>query len=178
MTAMLPKEVRGRVQRLLWLKADALDWSRRSALERAAIYANWAQDTEIGGLLSHFMDPRKVRVYIKDSLMKAYPHAKLHNEFEQVLAALGIDASSILIDENLTQPHGRLLKDGRLICWGNGRDWKSVVFAVFERSYTRPHVTPFAAVLRDTGRATNMVVRETALEASRRLGLTKLIWLD
>lgn len=178
MTAILPKEMRSRIQRLLWSRADELDWPRRSALERAGFYENWAKDEKIGGVLAHFMDPRRVRVYLKDSLMKPYQRARLHDEFEQVLAALDVESSSISVQGSFSQPHGRLLADGRVICWGNSRDWKSVVFAVFERSHNKALAKPYAAVLLDAGRATDTTVRSTAREASRRLGLTKLVWLD
>jgi hypothetical protein len=177
MTTLLPKEMRTRMLALLRAQAESLDWQRRSALERASFYENWAKDPSIGGVLAQFMDPRKVRVYIKDSLMKPYQRARLHDEFSEVLAALGVNAESIAVQLSFSQPHGRLLADGRVICWGNSRDWKSVLFAVFERAFTRGSV-PFAAVLMEAGRPTDGTTKETASEAQSRLGITKLLWTD
>jgi hypothetical protein len=177
MTEMVPKPVREQFRRLLWSKADALDWPRRPALEKAATYENWAKDKEIGGVLSHYMDSRKVRVYIKDTLMKPYERHRLHREFEAVSRALGIDANEDAVARYI-QPPGRLLSDGRLICWGNIRDWKDVVFSVFERSWNDPKMSAHAAVLIANGKPIDPELRSVTGEAARRLGVDRLVWME
>ena len=178
MSVSVPKDIRNEIRQRIWSNADDLQWLKRSDLERAAWYENWAKDKDIGGVLAHFMDPRKVRVYIKDSLLKPYQRTRLEDGLDRVLAALGIGAGNIDVKTVYSKPHGRLLMDGRVVCWGNSRDWKSILFSVFERSYRTQSATPHAAVLFETGKTIEDGVREMAIEASRRLGLSKLIWLD
>ena len=67
MTYKVPLDIRDKMREQLWAKADGLVWTKLSDVERASWYENWAKDKEIGGVLSHFMDPRLVRVYIKYS---------------------------------------------------------------------------------------------------------------
>lgn len=171
MSEMVPKAVRDRFRQVLWSKADSLNWRKLSVLDRTSIYENWAKDKEIGGVLAHYMDPRRVRVYIKDTLMKPYQRARQRDDCGDVLLALGLDSNAIEVVETFTQPHGRLLTDGRVICWGSGRDWKSVVFSVFERSYGRPNSIPYAAVFVDIGPPIDEELYKVAVEAGRRLGI-------
>ena len=171
MSEMVPKAVREGFRQSLWSKADEMDWGRRSALERASMYGNWARDKEIGGVLSHYMDPRKVRVYIKDTLMKPYQRTRLKDDFAEVLVGLQIDPASAEVAEAFSQPHGRRLVDGRVICWGSSRDWKSVVFSVFERSFGHSTASAYAAVFVDVGPALDDQSLYLAEEAGRRLGI-------
>jgi hypothetical protein len=165
------------MRELLRERAETLDWPKLSALERAGYYENWAKDPKVGGVLANFMDPRKVRVYIKDSLMKPYQRHRLHDEFKQVLRSLNVEEASVGVVATFSQPHGRQLADGRIICWGNTRDWKVVLFAVFERGFTRSAI-PFAAVLLNNGRPMDQVLARTAAEARSRLGIDLLQWID
>ena len=66
---MIPETIRDDLRDRLWGAADSLRWSTLPAAERAKHYELWTRDPAIGGRLGHFMDPRKVRVYIKDSLI-------------------------------------------------------------------------------------------------------------
>ena len=36
------------------------------------LYEQWTKDESIGGVLSNYVDTRRVRVYIKDTLLKDY----------------------------------------------------------------------------------------------------------
>ena len=68
----IPDDVRDRLRNIVWSRADELGWSSLTDGDRASHYERWTRDKEIGGILAHYMDPRKVRVYIKDSLLKPY----------------------------------------------------------------------------------------------------------
>ena len=128
-------------------------------------------------MLAHYMDPRRVRVYIKDSLLKPYQRVRLEEGLEAVFCAVGVpkDAKS---KAAFIKPHGRMLSDGRLICWGNSRDWKTVILSVFERAYAAKTASPFAAVLLETGKTADTGLRNLVLDAGKRLGLTKVVWLE
>ena len=86
MSAALPTDIRDRIRQKIWAKADELDWPRISDLERTAWYENWTKDKDVGGVLSHFMDARKVRVYIKVTCPDSSDHELLERSGFVVLA--------------------------------------------------------------------------------------------
>lgn len=178
MSGNVPKDIRDQIQHRIWSKADDLQWSKLPDSERAMWYENWAKDDDVGGVLTRFMDPRRVRVYIKDSLLKPYQRARLEDGLERVLAALNLEPTKIVMKKAFYKPHGRLLLDGRVICWGNSRDWKIVIFAVYERACRAPGHQSYAAVLMETGQSTGEGTRSLIKEAGRRLGIAKVIWLE
>lgn len=178
MSAALPTDIRDRIRQKIWAKADELDWPRISDLERTAWYENWTKDKDVGGVLSHFMDARKVLVYIKDSLLKPYLRSRLKDGWERVLLVINMEEKEALFKNSYDKPHGRQLLDGRIICWGNSREWKSILISVFERAYQADTGIPYAAVLMETGKTTNVGMREMILDASRKLGLRHLAWID
>jgi len=178
MSGNVPKDIREQIQHRIWSKADDLQWRKLPDIERAMWYENWAKDDNIGGTLAHFMDPRRVRVYIKDSLLKPYQRARLEDGLERVLAVLDLGSGKAMAKAAFYKPHGRLLLDGRVICWGNSRDWKIVLFSVFERACCDPDRQSYAAVLMETGQSASEGVRELIMEAGRRLGIERVVWLD
>lgn len=178
MSASVPQDVRLKMRHRLWARANELNWARLNDSERAEWYANWAQDKDLGGVLAHYMDPRKVRVYIKDSLLKPYQNDKVGAQCVEVLSALKIGYEEAIGAKHFNKPHGRRLNDGRVISWGASRNWKVVVFSVFERAFAIPESRAFGAVLLETGKTTDPDSKSLAIEASRRLGLSRIVWLS
>jgi hypothetical protein len=177
MSMAVPKEIRDRIRQKIWEKADELEWARMADLDRAAWYENWSKEKEVGGALAHFMDARKVRVYIKDSLLKPYLRGQLEDGAEKAMLAVGLRAEMAVM-RSYDKPHGRLLLDGKVICWGNSRDWKSIVMSVFERAYCLELGIPFSAVLIETGKTTNEGLREMIRAVGEKLGLSQIAWID
>ncbi|CDX21512.1 conserved hypothetical protein [Mesorhizobium plurifarium] len=176
MSGLLPKDIRDRIQRKIWDKADELDWARLSDLDRAGWYENWSKDKEIGSALAHFMDARKVRVYIKDSLFKPYHRARSQSDERKVFTALHIDPDTAF-SKSFTKPHGRRLVDGRVICWGSSRDWKSVLMSAFERGWGAGTAGQ-AVVLIETGKTMDLTLRAMVHDIGQRLGLNAVVWID
>lgn len=176
MSGLLPKEIRSRIQQKIWIKADELDWARLTDLERASWYENWSKDKDIGGALAHFMDPRKVRVYIKDSLFKPYHHARSQGDEYKIFQALNISANTESL-KSFTKPHGRLLADGRIVCWGNSRDWKTILISSFERGWGAGS-TGHAVVLIETGKTMDLALRAMIQDLGRRVGISAIVWTD
>lgn len=173
----IPVSIRDEIRVRLWAEADSLRWSALSDAERAKRYELWTRDPAIGGRLGHFMDPRKVRVYIKDSLVKPYERARLSLLDSDVWRLLSFPDPGPPA-ERFIKPHGRRLFDGKIVCWGNSRDWKLILMAVFERSHTRPGSEAFGAVLLESGRTADEHQRGLIREAASRLGIQELAWLD
>jgi hypothetical protein len=168
--------VRERLKQILWDRADQVDWSQLPDGEKAQYYELWTRDKEIGGALAHFMDPRQVRVYIKDSLLKPYERQQLSVHVGSVMEQLGV--AGVRSIESFIKPHGRCLIDGRVVAWGKSRDWKLILMAVFERALVKPGRAPYAAALFETGKSVDVSTRALIKEAGRRLQIQSVVWID
>jgi hypothetical protein len=173
----LPDEKREQIRAHLWTLAEELRWSDLSDVERARYYEAWTREPSIGGTLGHYMDPRKVRVYIKDSLLKPYERARLADTGELVMRRLSIPATEAIAEEFI-KPHGRRLADGRIICWSKSRDWKLTLMAAFERAHLRRNARPFGVVLLETGKTADNATRTLVQDAAQRLSIEHLEWID
>lgn len=172
----VPADVRNALRSLLWAQADKLGWSKLSWVEKTNWYDIWGRDPEVGGKLSDYLDQREVRVYIKDTLMKAYARSK-SSDASVVLRALGLDKETESI-RTYERPHGKLFKNGAMIAWGKASDWKSILMAVFERSYVTQNACPHGVVLQSAlGRFSEEKVRRMIEDAADRLGIERVVWL-
>lgn len=174
---MIPDNIRNEIRARLWATADHLRWSTLPDADRANFYELWTRDPTIGGRLGHFMDPRKVRVYIKDSLIKPYERSRLSLHEDDVWRLLSLPNPGPS-SERYIKPHGRRLSDGKVVCWGKSRDWKLIVMAVFERAEAHSGCTPFGVVLLESGRTSEQRQRQLVHNVARRLGIQKLAWLE
>jgi hypothetical protein len=174
---MIPTAVRDALKDKLWARCDELGWMSLPDTERARFYELWTRDAAIGGQLAHVMDARKVRVYIKDSLVKPYVRAQLSLNEAEVWRLLGLTSGDRTVHIYI-KPHGRRIEDGRVIGWGRSRDWKSVLMAVFERGQAQRSFSSFGVVLMESGKTEAERSRELVREAAKRLGIEKLVWLE
>ncbi len=77
------------------------------------------------------------------------------------------------------KPHGQRLADGRVICWGKAEDWKAILMALHERTYSRRGIKPFGVVLSQaSGRFQDSHTRSLVEDAARKIGIEKVVWLD
>lgn len=173
----IPEDIRDGLRKQLWEKADDLGWASLNDTERSRYYEKWTTDASIGGRIAHFMDPRKVRVYIKDSLIKPYERARLLANQAEIWRALEMTPPTAAA-ETFIKPHGCRLEDGRIICWGKSRDWKLILMCLFERGRSRQEATALSAVLLETGKTREVRVRNIVRDAASRLGIDKLAWVS
>jgi hypothetical protein len=173
----IPDAVYRRLRDQLWAQADAIGWSSLSDLQKSSMYEEWLRGADVGAVMSRYLDAGSIRVYIKDTIMKPYGRERLKDP-RPVLSLLGLNPDEPAIKEFI-KPHGRLLQGGRVIAWGLAQNWKSVVFAVFERAHGIRNGIAYAAVLMyPNGRTTQPGERALIEEAGRRLGIEKIIWHD
>lgn len=173
----VPEDVRNELRTKLWGLADDLGWVRLSAGDKSKQYEAWTRQSDVGGLLGRYVDSGKVRVYIKDTLLKGYAQDRLAGS-ERPLRVAGVEDSTKMVEE-YRKPHGRRLADGRIICWGRAEDWKTVLMALHERSFPMHETRRFAAVLMFAdGRFREAELRVMVEDAARKLCIERLIWLD
>jgi hypothetical protein len=172
----MPRHVFGEIRKLLWEQADQDDWTTLNDSDKTKFYEQWARDEKVGGVLARYMDEGKVRVYLKDTVMKPYGRARSEDP-TPILRKLAIPLNEFA-NEQFEKPHGRLFHDGRVVCWGRARNWKDVIMAVYERA-KRSGNRPYAAVLTHPSGATGQASeREIIADAASRLGIERLEWLD
>src|SRR5579885_1720993 len=121
----IPGEVRLRLRAALWQAADEMGWLGLKSSDRTKHYERWTRDPDVGGVLAHYMNQGKIRVYIKDSLLKGYGVQRVSDR-SPILMSLNI-SMEVEILHSYSKPHGLLLRDQRLICWGRADDWKIVL---------------------------------------------------
>ena len=171
----VPPSIRREVKELLWREADRLGWSALTASDKSRYYSVWTETEGIGGKLGQYMDPRKVRVYIKDTLLKSYA-MEASADPGKIFKVLGIGEDAI-IAVTYIKPHGCLLSDGRQIAWSRASEWKATLMALHERAFGEGEL--FTAVLTDSvSRFRDPSERAVVESATNKLGLKKLIWLD
>jgi hypothetical protein len=172
----VPDEVREAMRNELWSQADALGWADLSALDKTRHYERWTRDPNIGGVLGDYMDPPRVRVYLKDAIFKPYSRAQLA-DWGRLARALGVETEPC--SESFIKPHGRRLPDGRLVCWGPATAWKDVLMALHERAFLHAGGSAFAGVfLRAIGRYREDRTRAMVEDAAIKLQVSRIIWLE
>lgn len=172
----VPPEVRKTMCDRVSDVATEIGWSSLAQSDRSAHYKAWIDDPQIGGRLSRYMPKDHIRTYIKETIMKTWARGGLASD-ARPLRALGVAENEHPV-EKFTRPHGCRLADGRIICWGRARDWKQVVTALHERTYTRRPATAFGVVLLHAGgRFDQESTRALVEDAARRLGAHKTVWL-
>lgn len=173
----VPHKVRSEVKDAIWAEADGEHWLHLSDNERSKLYGRWATDPNLGGRLGAYIDPRNVRVYIKDTLLKGYIRARME-DFEPVRAAFSLRADVREI-RSFIKPHGKLFENGQMIAWDSARNWKLSLLTLHERVEQTSGATPLGVALFTQGTVFRQPsTRSTVESAFTKLDLGRLVWLD
>jgi hypothetical protein len=171
----VPKDVRERVKAELWRQAEELDWDSLGTAEKARFYRQWTEAEGIGSALGAHMDPRAVRVYLKDTLLKSYSRERLNRHESLILRVLGREEEDVR--QRHIKPHGLRFSDGGLVAWGRADDWKTILGSLFERGHGTQGertVVLFKAAPRYVDPSSKTLVEA----AAGRLGIERCIWFD
>jgi hypothetical protein len=151
-----------------------MEWMHLRLPDKTRQYQAWARDPQVGGVLERYLDRRRVRLYLKDTVMKGYSRSRLADE-TRPLRVMDVDGQQIV--HRLQRPHGCVLEDGRVISWGRAPAWKLILMSVHERAYGDGR-TPFGAVLIAAGgKYAEEHTRGMISAAAEALGIEKLVWL-
>jgi hypothetical protein len=171
----VPAQIREEMRAQLWNEADRLNWVALSASDKSRYYTIWTETEDLGGQLGQYIDPRKVRVYIKDTLLKAYARESSARH-DLAFRVLGIPPDTLTV-ETYIKPHGRLLVDQRHIAWSRANEWKVTLMALHERAF--PNGIPFGVVLTKAGaKYSHQQDRAVVESAAKKLGIQRVVWLD
>jgi hypothetical protein len=172
----VPRDMRQAIQDRLWKAADEICWLSLPATSKSKWYDNWCADPEIGVRLGRFMEARQVRHYIKDAMLKRYARERRADP-SVAIRVLGLP-QDVAIRERHIKPLGVELGDGRIVCWGHAKIWKSVLMALHERTFGHDGAKPFAAILTQTARFSSEEARAVVEDAAKKLGIERLVWLS
>ena len=122
------------------------------------------------------MDRGRVRVYLKDTLLKDFTRKTLADA-TRPLRVLGLEEARG-IAERYIKPHGIRFSDGRVVCWGRADDWKAILLAAYERAWIAQNSTSFGVGLMGaSGRYAGPEARTMVEAAGQRLGIEHIVWL-
>ena len=171
----VPAALRREIKDRLYREADRLNWPSLTASDKSRYYPVWTETADIGGRLAQYMDPRKVRVYIKDTLLKPYAR-ETSSDPSRVLRILSVQGD-LAVTEKFIKPHGCRLSDGRYIAWSRASEWKLTLLALYERAHLSGEA--YAVVLTECGGKFELPQQRLLVSsAAERLGITKLLWLE
>jgi hypothetical protein len=74
--ASVPTHVRDTVIRRVYRDAQNDGWEHLSQQAKARWYDRWAADEHVGGILSGYVGPERVRTWLKDGPLKHYANAR------------------------------------------------------------------------------------------------------
>jgi hypothetical protein len=170
----IPDDIRLSVYARVRQFAEDSNWLNLPLPEKSALYSTWGSDPQIGGVLLQCMSMNEVHRYIKDTLIKTYAAEKLSNP-ALPFAILAIP-NDTPIAQTYFKPPGVLLEDERVIAWSMARDWKTTLFAVYERA-RESHGRPYAAVfLESEGQFASGEFRRTADDVRERFEIERIVW--
>lgn len=118
----LPPNISAELKKRVFKLCDEFDYCARSRTDSAKFMNELATNPEVGGIISNFTTPEKVRTYIKDALLNAY--SKKHVRDKE---------KSIDIKKALSKVYKKRLrsisKRGKLSVW-QGEDDSASIYIV------------------------------------------------
>lgn len=130
-------EIISLVTERLFKIANEIDWLHLNISERKAFYEQWTEDPEIGGALRKVMEPHRVRVYIKDSIMGTYTRSR-RPSITKLLSSMSIECLDIT--REYIKPQAVLCNKKYLYTLAVAKDWKIALMSAFERAAEISHI--------------------------------------
>ncbi len=163
-------DIKAEVTQLVHDIANEVDWQHLTIPQRKQYYEDWTLDSRIGGRLRMVMQPSQVRVYLKDTVMKAYSRAQ-RPQLPYLLESMDIDCDRV--QQEFIKPVAILCNDGNLYTIAAAKEWKTAIMSAFERGATVKYLQRNVVFIIDhtTGRFVDKSYRAIIDEAARRLNV-------
>ncbi|GAA2027466.1 hypothetical protein GCM10009839_27800 [Catenulispora yoronensis] len=170
MAPRIPDNVRDEIITSLYRQAADIDWHLLSQGDKARWYTTWVDAPEIGGRLKQFLDPAKVRVWIKDVPMKEFARAeegvgpyaryvtqRFDGAEEIVKRTLGKSWTVVPGTAGIKPQHCLVIDTEagaedttRYMCWGNQKSFSTLVWAALQRAIAMRNKPLTVVVTRDS----------------------------
>jgi len=169
------KQVKKNIAKIIHSIADKADWSHLTIPERQRYYEGWTNDPEIGGALAQIMEPSRIRVYLKDTIMKDYAKSK-RPELKKLLKSLSYSYN--VTSKEYTKPVGLLCDQNKLYTLSVAKEWKIALLSAFERGYDVKNIKENVLFIIDhtSGRFVDKSYRKLIDDSSSRLAV-KIVWV-
>lgn len=161
--------------------ADQVGWSHLTIEERRKHYEAWTNDENIGGLLGQVIDPNRVRVWLKDTVIKNYMKGKRPG-VPTFLSRTGVPCGSILRTyikpDAVLCEHADLFVRGNLFTLSVAKEWRVALMSAYERAVeiTRIDRNIVFVIEHTSGRYTDQSYRDMISGAGAKLGV-EVIWV-
>lgn len=168
-------DIKEKVTRKIHKLADRHQWSRLSINARRKLYEEWTNDPEIGGALSQIIDANRVRVYLKDTVMKNYARTR-RPELANLLNTLSIPCGSVT--KKYSKPSALLCDGSSLYTLTVAKEWKTSLMSAFERASEEGDMVRNTVFISEhtVGRFVDASYRALIEAAARRLDI-EVVWL-
>ncbi len=168
-------EIKKSVSKLVYAIADKADWPHLTIPERQKYYEAWTSAPEIGGALGKVIGPNRVRVYLKDTIMKTYSKSK-QPELTALLRSFSY--SFEVVNNKYVKPLGMLCNGIDLYTISPAKEWKVAVLSAYERSYTINNIRKNIVFFTNhtQGRFVDLDYRKLIEGSATSLG-AKIIWV-
>ena len=110
--------------------ADSIDWTHLTVSERQKYYELWTNDPQIGGTLSRILPSHRIRVYLKDTIMKSYSR-KQRPAIVDLLSLMSVSYEHI--SQTFVKPQAVLCDSNKLYTLVAAKEWKVAIMSAFER---------------------------------------------
>jgi hypothetical protein len=169
------EEILTNVTAKLYELADKAGWKHLTNPERAKFYERWTHEQSIGGVLTKVMPQARVRVFLKDTVMREY----IRNRNQSLRVLLGTMSVNVGHEaKEFKNPQAILATDGHLYTLAAARDWKMALMTSYERSAELKEVRARTVFFTDhtSKRFTDASYRALIDGCGRRLGI-EVHWL-
>ena len=124
-------EIKAAIAQRIYDLADAADWMHLNIEQRKQYYEIWTTDPQIGGILSQVIEPRRIRVYLKDTIMKTYARSR-RPTLKSLLISMSISYKRIT--KEFEKPQALLCDGTQMYTLAPAKEWKIAIMSAFERS--------------------------------------------
>ncbi len=168
-------EIKRKITKQVHKMADEADWLHLNIPERQRHYEAWTADPQIGGQLSQVMPANRVRVYLKDTVLKQYSKTR-RTPIIQLLNTMGTECQRVT--HKFQKPEAILCDGSRLFTLAAAKDWRNALTSAFERAYELDSKQENVLILTDhtAGRFVDLSYRKVIEDAATRLEVS-VIWL-
>lgn len=178
---MNEREIKVAVTSRVHALADQLDWVYLTIEQRRRYYEAWTNDENIGGLLRQVIDANRVRVWLKDTVMKNYLKQRrpsITNFLSRTSVSCGVILRSYRKPEAVLCEDTSLFEGGNLFTLTGAKEWRVALMSAYERAaeIKKPGRNILYIIEHTSGRFADESYRSLISGAGAKLGV-EVVWV-